>query len=118
MYIKKLEGTHNFAVWKKQCYNILLQKKHSKPIKVKGVKPTDMDEDDWQELSTIELSNALLFNIEGLDCAYSIWTRLEELYAQKTATSKVYWLKKLMDLRMTEGTPMLTHLSEFNSIFS
>ena len=88
MHIKKLEGAHNFVVWKKQCYNILLQKKHSKSIKVKGVKPTDMDEDDWQELnelarSTIELSisDALLFNIEGLDCAYSIWTRLEELYA-------------------------------------
>ena len=83
-----------------------------------------MDEDDWQELnelarSTIELSiSDALFNIEGLDCAYSIWTRLEELYAQKTAASKVFWLKKLMDLCMTEGTPMSTHLSEFNSIFS
>ena len=70
--------------------------------------------------STIELSisDVLLFNIEGFHCVYSIWTRLEELYAQKTAANKVFWLKKLMDLRMKEGTPMSTHLSEFNSIFS
>ena len=59
-------------------------------------KEADIDQHDWQELnelarSTIELSifDALLFNIEGLDTAYSIWTRLEELYAQKMAASKV-----------------------------
>ena len=74
MHIKKLEGAHNFVVWKKQCYHILLQKKHAKPIKAKGVKPTDMDEDEWQELnelarSTIELSisDALLFMMK-------VWT--------------------------------------------
>ncbi|KAH7307140.1 hypothetical protein KP509_22G047700 [Ceratopteris richardii] len=61
MHIKKLEGAHNFAVWQKQCYNILLQKKQAKPIKAKGVKPADVEQDDWDELnelarSTIELS--------------------------------------------------------------
>ncbi|KAH7299128.1 hypothetical protein KP509_25G074000 [Ceratopteris richardii] len=68
MHIKKLEGAHNFAVWQKQCYNILLQKKQAKPIKVKGVKPENMEQDDWDELnelarSTIELSvsDALFF---------------------------------------------------------
>ncbi|KAH7296972.1 hypothetical protein KP509_26G047000 [Ceratopteris richardii] len=62
-HIKKLEEAHNFAVWQKQCYNIMLQKKQAKPIKVKGVKPENMEQDDWDELnelacSTIELSQS------------------------------------------------------------
>ena len=105
MHIKKLEGAHDFAVWEKQCYNILLQKKQATSIKVKGViKPTDMDQDDGEvdefEHSAIELSifDTFLFNIEGLDSAYAIWTRLQELYGQMSVASKVYWLKKLTDL--------------------
>ena len=42
--------------------------------------------------------------------------RLEDLYAQQSATSKVYWLKKLMDRRMKKDTTMSVHLNEFNSI--
>ena len=40
-----------------------------------------------------------------------------QIVYQKSATSKVYCVKKFMDLRINKGTPMSTHLSEFNSIF-
>ena len=35
--IEKLDGT-NFPFWKEQVYNLLVQKKQVKPIKLKGVK--------------------------------------------------------------------------------
>ena len=35
--IEKLDGT-NFPFWKEQIYNVLVQKKQVKPIKLKGVK--------------------------------------------------------------------------------
>ena len=41
--IEKLDGT-NFPFWKEQIYNVLISKKQVKPIKLKGVKPKDMDQ--------------------------------------------------------------------------
>ena len=120
--IKKLKGAHNFAIWQKHCYNMLLQKHQARPIKEKGVKPANISNDDWEsvdklEHSTIKLSIAdvLLFNVENENTAWDIWRRLEDLYAQQSAASKVYWLN-LMDLKMKEGTTMSVHLNEFNTI--
>ena len=41
-----------------------------------------------------------------------------DLYGMQNASSQVYWLKKLIDLQMKEGTSMSNHLNEFNTIFS
>ena len=100
LHIKKLEGAHNYAIWKKQCYNVMLQKKQAKPIKLQGVKSENMTDEEWEEVdelarSTIMLSvsDSLLFNIENEDTAWGMWKRLEDLYAQQSAASKVYWLR-------------------------
>lgn len=84
------------------------------------MKPVNISDDDWESVdelarSTIMLSNSdvLLFNVENEDTAWDMWRRLEDLYAQQSAAGKVYWLKKLMDLRMKEGTTMSVHLNEF-----
>eukprot|EP00249_Psilotum_nudum_P002157 c15052_g1_i1 orf=136-531(+) len=82
-----------------------------------------MSDEEWEAIdelarSTIMLSisDALLFNIENENHAWDMWKRLADLYAQQSAASKVYWLKKLMDLRMKEGASMSLHLNDFNSI--
>ena len=69
MNIKKLKGGTTL-LWKKQCYNIMLQKNQAKSIKVRGVTSIDIDQDDLKVLNelacwTIELSisNALLLNV-------------------------------------------------------
>ncbi|MCO5605251.1 hypothetical protein L7F22_059431 [Adiantum nelumboides] len=53
--IKKLDGT-NFPLWKKKIWHGLVQKKQLKPIKLKGIKPKDMDEDKWNEMDELALS--------------------------------------------------------------
>ena len=67
--IEKLNGT-NFPFWKSQIMNVLVQKKQVKPIKLKGVKPKAMDQDDWDKMdklvkSTImlTLSKSVYFNV-------------------------------------------------------
>ena len=65
--IEKLDGT-NFPFWKEQIYNVLVQKTQVKPIKLKGVKPESMDQEEWAEMdelarSTIMLSMKRLFTI-------------------------------------------------------
>ena len=53
--IKKLDGT-NFPLWKKQIWHVLVQKKQIKPIKLKVIKPEDMDEEEWSEMDELALS--------------------------------------------------------------
>ncbi|MCO5549202.1 hypothetical protein L7F22_002668 [Adiantum nelumboides] len=122
--IEKLEG-HSYAYWKEQIYNVLVQKKQSKPICLQGIKPDDMDAEDWLELDELTRSTIMLtlhksvyFNVKDTKGAYGVWTVLSNLYEKKSAASQVYWLKKLINLRMKESTPMLNHLNEFHTMQS
>ena len=121
--IENLDGT-NFPFWKEQIYNVLVQKKQVKPLKLQGIKPEDMSTDDWDEMdelarSTImlTLSKSVYFNKE-MKTNFNFWQKLCDLYELKSASSQVYWLKQLVDLKMKDGTPMSSHLNEFNTIFS
>ena len=40
------------------------------------------------------------------------------MYAQQSASSNIYWLKRLINLHMKEGTSITTHINEFNGIVS
>ena len=122
--IEKLKGT-NFPFWKEQIYNVLVQKKQVKPIKMKGIKPNDMDKDDWDDLDELARSTIMLtlpksvyFNVKEMKTTYKLWEKLCGLYKQKSAASQVYWLMQLVDLKMKEGTAMSSHLNDFNTIFS
>ena len=102
-----------------------MQKKQARPIKLKGVKPEVMSDIDWQEMdelarSTImlTLSKSVYFNVKDMKTNFEIWQKLCDLYEKKSATSQVYWLKQLVDLKMIEVTSMCSHLNEFNTIFS
>ncbi|MCO5589372.1 hypothetical protein L7F22_043339 [Adiantum nelumboides] len=100
-------------------------KEADKPIKLKGIKPEDMDKGEWNEMDELALSTIMLtlaesvyFNVANEVSAYDAWTKLSGLYKKQSAASQVYWLKKLVDLKMKEGTPMSNHLNEFNTIYS
>ncbi|RYA56954.1 hypothetical protein DD599_25900 [Enterobacter cloacae complex sp. CH23B] len=84
--IKKLDGT-NFPLWKKQIWHVLVQKKQIKPIKLKEIKPKDMDKDEWSEMDELALSTIMLtlaesvyFNVADEMSAYEAWTKLSDLY--------------------------------------
>ncbi|MCO5609943.1 hypothetical protein L7F22_064178 [Adiantum nelumboides] len=122
--IEKLDG-FNYAYWKEQIYNVLAQKKQAKPIRLAGLKPEDMDMDDWIELDELARSTIMLtlhkfvyFNVKDTKGTYVVWQALSNLYEKKSAASQVFWLKKLMDLRKKETTLMSTHFNEFKTILS
>ena len=92
---------------------------------MKGIKLENMDMNDWQDLDELARSTIMLtlsknvyFNVNKEKTSYELWTKLCDLYEKRSAASQVYWLKKLVDLKMDEGTPMCNHLNEFNTIFS
>ena len=77
--IEKLDGT-NFPFWKEQIYNVLVQKKQVKSIKLKGVKPEGTSDIDWQDLdelarSTImlTLSKSVYFNVKDAKTSFELW---------------------------------------------
>ena len=63
--IKNLDGT-NFPLWKKQIWHVLVQKKQIKPIKLKGLRPKDMDEEDWSDMDELALSTIMLTLAESV----------------------------------------------------
>lgn len=84
--IKNLDGT-NFPFWKKQIWQVLVQKKQIKPIKLKGERPEDMDADPWEELDELACSTVMLtlaenvyFNVADETTAYGLWKKLCDLY--------------------------------------
>ena len=122
--IKKLDGT-NFPFWKEQVFNVLVQKKQVKPSKYKGRKPETMSQEDWEDMDVMTRSTIVLYlskdvyyNVNGTTTSYELWQKLSNIYEHKSAASQIYWLKKLVELKMKEGTPMLNHLNEFNSIYN
>ena len=59
---------------------MLVQKKQVKPIKLKGVKPEEMSDIDWQDLdelakSTImlTLSKSVYFNVRDAKTSFEVW---------------------------------------------
>ena len=84
--IEKLDGT-NFPFWKEQIYNVLVQKKQVKPIKLKGVKPERTSQEGWDDLdelarSTImlTLSKSVYFNVKHMKTSHELWEKLCGLY--------------------------------------
>ncbi|MCO5610147.1 hypothetical protein L7F22_064382 [Adiantum nelumboides] len=66
----------------------------------------------------LTLHKSVYFNVKDTSGAYGVWSALSNLYEKKGAASQVYWLKKLIDSRMKESTPMSNHLNEFHTIVS
>ena len=66
----------------------------------------------------LTLSKSVYFNVKDMKTSFELWQKLCNLYKKKSAASQVYWLKQLVDLKMTEGMSMSSHLNEFNTIFS
>ena len=121
--ITKLDGT-NYGYWKSQIWQVLVQKDHVKPLRLSGQQPASMTFDDWDDLdakckSTIILSltEQVHYNVvDEAQSAWQLWEKIKNLYDKKSPASQMYWLKKLMDLRMSENATMSAHLSSFHVI--
>ncbi|MCO5574178.1 hypothetical protein L7F22_027960 [Adiantum nelumboides] len=84
-----------------------------------------MAEEKWEELDELACSRIMLtlienvyFNVAEEITAYGVWQKLCDMYEKQSAASQIYWLKKLVDLKMKEETAMSNHLYKFHTIFS
>ncbi|MCO5558174.1 hypothetical protein L7F22_011752 [Adiantum nelumboides] len=121
-YIRKFDGT-NFTIWKQHMMDALVNKGLALPLK--ECKEGVYKDDQWEELDasrarpTIHLhfEESIFFTIMDKTTAFELWNSLCSTWDGKSASNKVFLMKKLMCLSMKEGSNVSSHLNEFNSLY-
>ena len=123
--IRKFDGT-NFALWKEQMQDVLVQKKQRLPILYpERTEEMDMTQLEWEELDALSRSTIRLHLVESvyfsvLECptTFATWRKLCNSYEKESATNKVFLFRKLYGLRKKESQSVAAHLNEFDSLFA
>ena len=64
------------------------------------------------------LETSITFNISKEMATKGLMSTLAKLYEQPSASNKVFLMKQLFDMKMSEGGFIVDHLNEFNTITS
>ena len=88
-------------------------------------KPTAMTDVKWdildrKELRTVRLCLAasVAFNISKETTTEGLIKVLEKLYEKPSASNKVFLMKQLFNMKMSEGGSVADHLNDFNTVIS
>jgi hypothetical protein len=86
-------------------------------------KPTTMKDEEWEvldikALGTIQLSLEMstTFNISKEKTTKELMDALDKLYEKPSASNKVFLMKRLFNMKMSEGGSVVDHLNEFNTV--
>jgi hypothetical protein len=86
-------------------------------------KPMTMKDEEWEvldinELGTIQLSleASMAFNISKEKMTTKMMDTLAKLYEKPLASNKVFLMKRLFNMKMSEGGFVVDHLNEFNIV--
>ncbi|MCO5611324.1 hypothetical protein L7F22_065576 [Adiantum nelumboides] len=120
--IIKFDGT-NFTIWKQRMMDVLVNKGLAVPLKER--KEGVYKDDQWEELKAraramicLHLGESIFFTIMDKTTAFELWDSLCSAWDGKSASNKVFLMKKLMRLSMKKGSSVSSHLNEFNSLYS
>ena len=105
----------NFNFWKQQMQDYLIVKGQIDPIE-NEIAPEIYKENKWQKLDIIvratirmHLSESVYFTVQSCTTAFEHWKKLSETYEKKVASTKMYLIMRLYNLRMIDrfgsGTP-------------
>jgi hypothetical protein len=121
--IEKFNGKNNFKIWKIKMHDLLMQQGMVKPLLGKAKKLASIIDEDWDEMDVRALSaihlclaNDVLFNIVTEKTTSSLWSKKESLYMMKSLTNRIFLKRKLYSLRMKEGTKIVDHLNNLNTL--
>jgi len=121
--IEKFNG-QSFELWKLKMEDLLVDKDHSIMVD-SGTKPMGVSDDEWKKLdrkakSTIRLCvlDSVLLNVLGEATVKALWDKLGILYQSKSLVNKLFFWKKLYNLRMKDGDSVTKHLNAFNTVVS
>jgi hypothetical protein len=120
--VEKFNG-QNYQLWKMQMEDYLYQKDLFLPLGGVAKKSMTMKDEEWdildiKALGTIWLSLAasVAFNISKEKTTKDLMDTLDKLYEKPSASNKVFLMKILFNMKMSEGGFVADHLNEFNTV--
>ncbi|MCO5570053.1 hypothetical protein L7F22_023767 [Adiantum nelumboides] len=121
-YIKKFDDT-NFAIWKQRMHDVLINKGMIAPLRERKVDA--YIDDQWEDLNEramatirLYLGESIYFTIMDKTTAKELWDALCAAWDGKSASNKVFLMKRLIRMNMKEGSSVSSHLNELNNVFS
>ncbi|MCO5564133.1 hypothetical protein L7F22_017789 [Adiantum nelumboides] len=121
-FIKKFDGT-NFTIWKQHMMDVFVNKGVAAPLK--DCKEGVYNDDQWEEIDAksratiwLHLGESIFFTIMDKTSAFELWDSPCSTWDGKSASNKVFLMKKLMCLSMKEGSSVISHLNELNALYS
>jgi hypothetical protein len=115
-------NSQNYQLWKMQMEDYLYQKDLFLPLSGVAKKPVAM-KDEWEildrkALGTIRMSleASVAFNISKEKTMKDLMDALAKLYEKPSASNKVFLMKRLFNMKMSEGGSVADHLNEFNTV--
>jgi hypothetical protein len=113
----------NYQLWKMQMEDYLYQKDIFLPLGGIAKKPMARKDEEWEildrkALGTIRLSLAASvdFNISKEKTTKGLMDALAKLYEKPLASNKVFLMKRLFNMKMSEGGSVADHLNDFNTV--
>jgi hypothetical protein len=120
--VEKFNG-QNYQLWKMQIEDYLYQNDLFLPLGGVEKKLMAMKDEEWEildrkALGTIQLSLTALvaFNISKEKTTKGLMDALAKLYEKPSASNKVFLMKRLFNMKMSEGGSVADHLNEFNTV--
>jgi hypothetical protein len=120
--VEKFNG-QNYQLWKMQMEDYLYQNDLFLPLSGVAKKPTAMKDEEWEildrkALGMIQLSPtaSVAFNISKEKTTKGLMDALAKLYEKPSASKKVFLMKRLFNMNMSEGGSIADHLNEFNTV--
>ncbi|MCO5553333.1 hypothetical protein L7F22_006854 [Adiantum nelumboides] len=121
-YIRKFDGT-NFTIWKQRLMDVLVNK--GLAVSLKERKEGVYKDDQWEELDAraratihLHLGESIFFTVMDKTTAFELWDSLCSAWDVKSASNKVFLMKKLMRLSMKGGSSVSSHLNELIALYS
>jgi hypothetical protein len=120
--VEKFNG-QNYQLWKMKMKYYLYQKDLFLPLSGVAKKLAAMKDEEWEiierkALGTIRLSLAasMAFNISKEQTTKGLMDALAKLYEKPSMSNKVFLMKRLFNMNMSEGGSIADYLNEFNTV--
>ena len=107
-------NNQNIPLWKRQMEYYSYQKDPYLPLSEKIKKPVAMTDVEWNILDKKALRTVRLCLAASV--AFNILQTLEKLYEKPSASNKVFLMKWLFNMKMSEGGSVADHLNDFNTV--
>ena len=116
-------NVQNYQLWKMQMEDYLFQKDLFLPLGGIAKKTMTTKDEEWEildrkDLGTIRLSlgASVDFNILKEKTMKGLMDALAKLYEKTSVSNKVFIMKRLFNMKMSEGGSVVDHLNEFNMV--